>query len=62
MTRDEAFTTFKAAAVDVLAVQEDQVTIEASFAEGACELCAHVRVVGSEVSDFVAGGVEAGAE
>ena len=33
MTRDEAFTTFKAAAVDVLAVQEDQVTIEASFAD-----------------------------
>jgi acyl carrier protein len=33
MTRDEAFTTFKAAAVDVLAVQEDQVTLEASFAE-----------------------------
>ena len=32
MTRDEAFTTFKAAAVDVLAVQDDQVTIEASFA------------------------------
>ncbi len=33
MTRDEAFTTFKAAAVDVLAVQDDQVTIEASFAD-----------------------------
>ena len=33
MTRDEAFTTFKAAAVDVLAVQDDQVTLEASFAD-----------------------------
>ena len=33
MTRDEAFITFKGAAVDVLAVQEDQVTLEASFAD-----------------------------
>ena len=33
MTRDEAFTKFKAAAVDVLAVQDDQVTLEASFAD-----------------------------
>ena len=33
MTRDEAFITFKGAAVDVLAVQEDQVKLEASFAD-----------------------------
>ncbi len=33
MTRDEAFAKFKAAAVDVLAVQDDQVTLEASFAD-----------------------------
>ena len=33
MTRDEAFKKFKAAAVDVLAVQDDQVTLEASFAD-----------------------------
>ena len=33
MTRDEACITFKGAAVDVLAVQEDQVTLEASFAD-----------------------------
>ena len=33
MTRDDAFVTFKKAAVDVLAVQDEQVTIEASFAD-----------------------------
>ena len=33
MTRDEAFETFKKAAVDVLSVNADKVVIEASFAE-----------------------------
>jgi acyl carrier protein len=33
MTRDEAFDTFKKAAVDVLSVDADKVVIEASFAE-----------------------------
>ena len=33
MTRDDAFVTFKKAAVDVLAVQDEQVTVEASFAD-----------------------------
>lgn len=33
MTRDEAFETFKGAAVEVLAVDADKVTAEASFAE-----------------------------
>ena len=33
MTRDEAFTTFKKAAVDVLSVDEDKVVEDASFAD-----------------------------
>jgi acyl carrier protein len=33
MTRDEAFDTFKKAAVDVLSVDADKVVVEASFAE-----------------------------
>jgi acyl carrier protein len=33
MTRDEAFDTFKKAAVDVLSVDADKVVIEASFAD-----------------------------
>lgn len=33
MTRDEAFDTFKKAAVDVLSVDADKVVLEASFAE-----------------------------
>lgn len=33
MNRDEAFETFKKAAVDVLSVDADQVVVEASFAD-----------------------------
>ena len=33
MDRDQAFTTFKAAAVEVLRVDEEKVTLEASFAD-----------------------------
>ena len=33
MDRDEAFTTFKKAAVDVLRVEESKVVLEASFAD-----------------------------
>ena len=33
MTRDEAFDTFKKAAVDVLSVDAEKVVVEASFAE-----------------------------
>ncbi len=33
MTRDEAFDTFKKAAVDVLSVDADKIVVEASFAE-----------------------------
>ena len=33
MTRDEAFDTFKKAAVDVLSVDADKVVVEASFAD-----------------------------